>query len=158
MEHWERFTLTTTNDIDGRAGADVINGLDGADDLNGLAGNDTLNGGAGFDYINGDAGDDRLWGGPGSGNDDLNGGLGADTFVFTGGDIFIEDFLPQTEGDRIEIDFAGVDNWTQLKALIDASPDVDAIDFGGGKFITFDDSFGGFYQIDALIESDFIFV
>lgn len=70
--------------ITGGAGADVLSGNDGADTLNGGSGADTLTGGAGIDNINGGAGNDIIYGGEDSSftADQLDGGADDDTFVY----------------------------------------------------------------------------
>ena len=141
--------------ISGFGGDDEINGGDGHDILYGDGGNDVLVGGAGDDLLIGGHGDDRLDGG-GEGLDDLNGGFGADTFVYTGGDVLIEDFFPDQDDDVIEISTSIVADWAELSSDIQASSSsyINAIDFGGGDYL----NFGSGWNILALRESDFIFV
>jgi hypothetical protein len=80
-------------DVEGTAGADLLDGTDesetiaafGGDDLvNGFGGNDDIQAGAGSDVAEGQDGDDTIAGE--AGNDTVGGGLGADSLVGGDGD------------------------------------------------------------------------
>lgn len=73
------------DDLEGDAGANVIEGLDGDDVINGGRGADNLLGGDGEDTLNGNRGNDIIIGGDGNdvasggrGSDDIDGGDGVD--------------------------------------------------------------------------------
>ena len=91
---------TSTNNISGASGNDILTGTAASDAINGLAGSDRIDGGAGNDTING-----------GTGRDILVGGTGADVFQYdfltdsiaTAADA-IRDF-DQTSGDRFKLPF-----------------------------------------------------
>jgi Ca2+-binding RTX toxin-like protein len=80
-------------DVEGTAGADLLDGTDesetiaafGGDDLvNGFGGNDDIQAGAGSDVAEGQDGDDTIAGE--AGNDTVGGGFGADSLVGGDGD------------------------------------------------------------------------
>jgi Ca2+-binding RTX toxin-like protein len=100
----------------GGNGADVVFGGGGVDLLFGENGNDSLYGQAGNDILFGDNGGDFLAGG--TGDDLLTGGNGADTFLFRQGDgsDIVLDFR-KNQGDRIQIDMQGIDNFDDLLAV-----------------------------------------
>jgi Ca2+-binding RTX toxin-like protein len=153
----------------GGTGNDYINGGDGADRLSGGNGADILFGGAGADVLNGDGGDDTLYGGSGNdslfggngsdflsgglGNDQLTGGNGADTFLFRQGDgrDTILDYS-RSQGDRIQIDMNGINNFDDLLALAQQQ--------NGGVLFAFangDELFLSGTQLAALDRNSFTF-
>jgi Ca2+-binding RTX toxin-like protein len=78
--HWQ--SDTSSCDVTGTNGADVLEGSDASEKICGFGGNDTIRGGGGNDVIGGGAGNDTLRGG--GGNDRAGGGAGNDK-VFGGG-------------------------------------------------------------------------
>ena len=103
--------ISTSNNLAGTGGADLINGFAGNDTIDGFGGNDSLIGADGSDRLRGGGGNDTLLGGNatdtlqggnnndlvegGDGNDSLEGNAGDDTLngdsdndTITGGDGF----------------------------------------------------------------------
>ena len=118
-------TTTTTFDITGGAGDDILTGGDGADTITGGSGIDTLDGDAGNDIVTGGAGNDILTGGAGNdtvtggdgndiitvaaGTDNISGNAGNDTFT-VGTNLTSADTLAGGDGtDILNIDAATVD-------------------------------------------------
>jgi Ca2+-binding RTX toxin-like protein len=87
--------VTSTVDLRGGAGADVLEGTPGADALHGGEGDDALFGRGGDDQLFGDAGTDELSGGPGS--DSFACGGQGDSFDAVAGETVDPDCLPPAE-------------------------------------------------------------
>ena len=122
-----------SDQLAGGAGDDLLMGLSGRDTLDGGAGNDVLFGGNGRDMISGGTGDDILFG-----------GRGRDIFEFAQGDgaDIIADFNPGRArrnffiaGDRIEIDYAGIDNFDDLMSFASQDGRDTVFDFGNGDIL-----------------------
>lgn len=108
-----------------------------ADTVNAGDGDDIVHGGYGNDTLNGENGNDTLAGGADS--DVLTGGAGADTFIFKLGDgaDTITDLSLATAGEHISVGaFAGVDDFSDLAALMSQVGADTVIDFGGGDTLT----------------------
>ena len=125
MDGSNNATTTTTFDITGGAGDDILTGGDGADTITGGSGIDTLDGDAGNDIVTGGAGNDILTGGAGNdtvtggdgndiitvaaGTDNISGNAGNDTFT-VGTNLTSADTLAGGDGtDILNIDAATVD-------------------------------------------------
>jgi Ca2+-binding RTX toxin-like protein len=146
--------------INGGKGADILFGGKGADVIYGGSGSDSLSGGKGDDKLFGGSGSDILFGGNGSdflaggrGNDQLSGGNGADTFLFRQGDgsDSILDYSG-SQGDRIQIDMSGIDNFDDLLAIAQQQD--------GGVLFAFtngDELFLSGTQLAALDRNSFTF-
>jgi RTX calcium-binding nonapeptide repeat (4 copies) len=93
--------------LTGTAGPDVICGLGGSDHVHAGGGNDLIRGGGGSDVVEAGPGNDLLFGG--SGNDSLRGDAGADRITGSaGGDAFFggrgRDDLRARDGARDRLD------------------------------------------------------
>ncbi len=122
-QHWtDGCPASTTANVTGGSGADLILGGVGNDTLDGGGGPDTVLGGGGDDKLNGGAGNDLLDGGegndvvgdsdPNGGADDMRGGPGVDEIWFVAhapGISVTLDGLPNDgsagEGDNVHADF-----------------------------------------------------
>jgi Ca2+-binding RTX toxin-like protein len=133
--------ILQADSLAGGTGADWLTGLGGADDLHGNEGADTLDGGFGADTLTG-----------GSGNDLLVGGCDGDRFVFAAqfGIDKIRDF---EIGDRIVIDIAGFDRFTDLAGRFVRSGCDTVIDLGAGQKVTLLGTLPG-----ELHATDFVFI
>ncbi len=146
--------------INGGNGADILFGGNGADIVYGGAGSDILSGDNGNDVLYGQSGSDILFGGSGNdflsggtGNDLLSGGNGADTFLFRQGDgsDSILDYRAN-QGDRIQIDMNGINNFDDLLATAQQQ--------NGGVLFAFangDELFLSGTQLAALDRNSFTF-
>jgi hypothetical protein len=146
--------------LNGGNNADILFGGNGADVIFGGAGSDLLSGDNGNDMLYGQSGNDILLGGNGNdflaggtGNDLLSGGNGADTFLFRQGDgsDAILDFS-RNQGDRIQIDMSGINNFDDLLAVAQQQ--------NGGVLFAFangDELFLSGTQLAALDRNSFTF-
>ena len=146
--------------INGGSGSDILFGGNGADIVYGGAGSDILSGDNGNDTLYGQSGSDILFGGSGNdflsggtGNDLLSGGNGADTFLFRQGDgsDAILDYR-SSQGDRIQIDMNGINNFDDLLATAQQQ--------NGGVLFAFangDELFLSGTQLAALDRNSFTF-
>ena len=121
------------DELFGNAGSDTLEGGSGADDLFGGSGNDDLSGGVGNDEIYGGQGVDRLDGG--AGDDFMRGGTLADTFVFSSGTDWIDDY--RDVEDRIELDSGNWSGNLSARQVVEnfgeMVGDVLTLDFGSGN-------------------------
>lgn len=135
---------------------------DGSDNdlIFGNAGANFINGGAGNDLIFGGAQNDRLNGG--TGTDTLFGGIGQDTFEFAQGNgtDIIGDFNSGASvrsffiaGDRIEIDYAGINDFSDLLGVGSQSGQDTVFDFGNGDLLILNRT-----QLASLDDDSFTFV
>ncbi|MCP4070183.1 MAG: calcium-binding protein, partial [Hyphomicrobiales bacterium] len=131
------------NKIYGAGGDDILIGGMLADQIDGGTGNDLIFGGGGEDILNGNDGSDLIFGGGGgdtitggSEDDILFGGRGSDTFVFgegSGHDIIVDynsGARRPLQGDKISINFDGIDNFSDLMAVAQQSGNNIVFNFG----------------------------
>ena len=148
------------NGITGGALSDQF--AQGADNdlIFGNAGSNFIEGGSGNDLIYSGAQNDRVNGG--TGTDVLFGGLGQDTFEFNQGNgtDFIGDFNSGYSGrnffiagDRIEIDYSGVNNFGDLLGYGSQDGQDAVFDFGNGDLLIL-----GRTQLASLDDDAFTFV
>lgn len=166
----DTLTLTSSGELDGGAGRDLLNGSGdndtvaggiGTDTVMGNNGNDKVVGGAGADIVMGGAGADRLIGGGGndtldggSGNDVMTGGGGSDTFVFSQGSDVIKGYESTRTGERIDLDNAvGISSYSDLVAnhMWERSGDVIIRDAVGNRLFIQD------VELADLDSGDFVF-
>lgn len=166
----DTLTLTSSGEVDGGAGRDLLNGSGGNDTVAGGRGSDTVIGnegadkvvgGAGADLVQGGSGADRVIGGGGSdtvdggtGNDALTGSGGSDTFVFSQGSDVIKDYEVTRAGERIDLDDAvGVSSYGDLVAnhMWERDGDVIIRDAAGNRMFIQDVS------LEELDSGDFVF-
>lgn len=166
----DTLTLTSSGELDGGAGRDLLNGSGGNDTVAGGTGADTVMGnegadkvvgGAGSDLVQGGTGADRLIGGGGndtldggSGNDVMTGGGGSDTFVFSQGSDVIKDYEVTRTGERIDLDNAiGISSYSDLVAnhMWERGGDVIIRDAAGNRMFIQD------VELAELDSGDFVF-
>jgi len=149
--HPQNLGDTAGNDtMNGGNSGDTVTSSAGADVMHGNNGKDLLIGGNGPDNMFGDNGSDTLVAGTGA--DTMTGGNSPDLFVFGYGahDQKITDF--DTKTDQIEIHPGMVDNWSDLRALMQQDGKDVVIAFDSTHTITLTG-----VSLNSLHASDFIF-
>jgi hypothetical protein len=149
--HPQNLVDTAGNDtMNGGNSGDTVTSSAGADVMHGANGKDLLIGGAGPDKMFGDNGSDTLVAGAGA--DTMTGGASPDLFVFGYGvhDQKITDFDAKT--DQIEIHPGLVDNWSDLRALMQQQGQDVVIAFDATHTITL-----AGVSLSSLHASQFIF-
>lgn len=166
----DTLTLTSSGEVDGGAGRDLLNGSGGNDTVAGGRGADTVIGndgadkvvgGAGADLVQGGAGADRVIGGGGrdtvdggTGDDVLTGSGGSDTFVFSQGSDAVKDYEVTRDGERIDLGSAvGISSYNDLVAnhMWERDGDVIIRDAAGNRMFIQD------VGLEELDSGDFVF-